>query len=73
FIKWKPTVLYAAMALALDLRLRKPGVYTLHEPGQPAQARHVPQAVKRAGKSVLLAMVLLGLPVLGSFVFYRGM
>ena len=31
----------AALALALDVRLSKPGVYTLHRDGQPATSQHV--------------------------------
>lgn len=49
----------AAMALGLDVQLRKPGVYTLHAAGAQAQPGHVPQAIRLAQRAV--AMVLPGL------------
>ena len=51
----------AAMAMVLDVRLRKPGVYTLHAAGQAAQAGHVPRAVQMTRVAVL---GLLGLTIL---------
>ena len=47
----------AAMALALGVRLRKPGVYVLHEAGRSPQAQDIALAQKYASK-VLLALVL---------------
>ena len=46
-----------AMALALDVRLRKPGVYVLHEAGRSPQAQDVALAQKYASK-VVVALVL---------------
>ncbi|MGH6626506.1 MAG: adenosylcobinamide-phosphate synthase CbiB [Burkholderiaceae bacterium] len=43
----------AAMALALGVSLRKPGVYTLHAAGRPAQAADTPGAASLASKAVL--------------------
>ncbi len=51
----------AALALVLDVQLRKPGVYTLHAAGQAAQAGHVPRAVQMTRVAVL---GLLGLTIL---------
>jgi adenosylcobinamide-phosphate synthase len=42
----------AAMALALDVRLGKPGVYTLHGDGRLAQAADTAQALQLAGRVV---------------------
>ena len=42
----------AAMALALDIRLRKPGVYTLNAPGHAPQRHHLGQAVRLANAVV---------------------
>ena len=47
----------AAMALALDVCLRKPGVYALHGPGRPPTAQDVALAQKYASK-VLVAQVI---------------
>lgn len=43
-----------AMAQALGVRLGKPGVYVLHPDGQVPQAVHVHQAVRLAGRVVLV-------------------
>ena len=43
----------AALALALGVRLRKPGVYVLHAQGHAAQAQHIAQAVRLAAWAVL--------------------
>lgn len=43
----------AAMALALDVRLAKPGVYVLHPAGRPAQAADTQRAVELAGRVVV--------------------
>ncbi|MCZ2407366.1 MAG: adenosylcobinamide-phosphate synthase CbiB [Burkholderiales bacterium] len=59
----------AAMALALGVRLAKPGVYALHPAGRapgPADTRH---AVDLAQKS-LLALVLLALAAIGLVALY---
>lgn len=48
----------AAMALALDVRLRKPGVYVLHESGAGAQSNDVQRAVQLATRSVVVLLVL---------------
>jgi adenosylcobinamide-phosphate synthase len=50
----------AAMALALNIRLGKPGVYTLNAAGDPPMAADTLQAQKQASK-VVLGLVLLGL------------
>ncbi len=42
----------AAMALALDVRLSKPGVYELHSAGRSPQAADTEQAVQLAGRVV---------------------
>jgi len=42
----------AAMALVLDVALRKPGVYVLHADGASAQAAHTPQAIRTANKAL---------------------
>ena len=46
-----------AMALALDVRLRKPGIYVLHEAGRSPQAQDIAMAQKYASK-VVVALVL---------------
>ena len=51
----------AAMALALNIRLGKPGVYTLNPAGKPPLAADITQAQKQASKAVL-GQVLLALP-----------
>ncbi|MFN4361151.1 MAG: adenosylcobinamide-phosphate synthase CbiB [Hylemonella sp.] len=50
----------AAMALALDVRLSKPGVYVLHEAGRAPQAADSTRAVQLGERVVLLLAVLLG-------------
>lgn len=47
----------AAMALALDVRLGKPGVYTLHGDGRLAEAADTAQALQLAGRVVALLAV----------------
>ena len=42
----------AAMALALDVRLGKPGVYELHGAGRSPQAADTAQALQLAGRVV---------------------
>ena len=44
----------AAMALALDVRLSKPGVYELHGAGRSPQAADTAQALRLAGRVVAL-------------------
>ncbi|MFO6421586.1 adenosylcobinamide-phosphate synthase CbiB [Hylemonella sp. W303a] len=55
----------AAMALALDVRLSKPGVYALHPQGRAPQSEDTARAVRLAG-SALLAWALL-VPLLSAF------
>jgi len=50
----------AAMALALDVQLRKPGVYVLHETGRPPQAGDTTRAAQLGERVVLLLALLLG-------------
>lgn len=51
----------AAMALALGLRLRKPGLYALNEGARAPQAADTARALQLAGRSVaLLALLLAG-------------
>lgn len=54
----------AAMALALDVRLSKPGVYVLHEAGRVPQAADSARAVQLAERAVLLWAVLLAAALL---------
>ena len=60
----------AAMALALQLVLRKPGIYTLNAAGAQAQPQHVLQAVRMSQRALVWALVAvaswLGLIVAGS-------
>ena len=49
----------AAMALALDVRLSKPGVYVLHEGGRVPQPGDTARAVKLGERVVLLLALLL--------------
>lgn len=49
----------AAMALALDVRLGKPGVYVLHEAGRAPQAADSARAAQLGERAVLLCAVLL--------------
>lgn len=60
----------AAMALALNVRLGKPGVYTLNAEGHEAQAEHVARALVYASK-VLLVLIPLALVAL-YFVAFMG-
>ena len=48
-----------AMALLLGVRLGKPGVYTLHVQGRPLLAQDTPQALRWAGRAVVLTAALL--------------
>lgn len=48
----------AAMALALGVHLRKPGVYVLNEAGTDPQPPHTARAISLAGRVVLAAMAL---------------
>ena len=48
----------AAMALALGVRLRKPGVYTLNASGRPPAAADAARALRLAGRAVVVAAVL---------------
>jgi adenosylcobinamide-phosphate synthase len=48
----------AAMALALQIRLGKPGVYQLHPAGYLASARHSAQACSLAARAVALVCLL---------------
>lgn len=50
----------AAMALALDVRLAKPGVYTLHPAGRSPQAADTAQALRLAGRVVGALALLAG-------------
>ncbi|WP_159916757.1 adenosylcobinamide-phosphate synthase CbiB [Pantoea sp. 18069] len=55
----------AALALALDVRLGKPGSYVLHAAGQPPEARHTAQALRLTRRAVHLLGGLTGLALLG--------
>lgn len=56
----------AAMALALDVHLAKPGVYTLHPAGRSPQAADTARALKLAGRVVgALAGLAAGVLVVG--------
>lgn len=48
----------AAMALVLDVCLRKPHTYTLHAQGGTAMPRHITQAVRLANHTLVAVMVL---------------
>ena len=54
----------AAMALALDVRLGKPGVYVLHEAGRAPQAADSARAVQLGERVVLLLALLLTVALL---------
>jgi adenosylcobinamide-phosphate synthase len=60
----------AAMALRLDVRLGKPGVYTLHAAGQGAGGAAVQQALRVARQAavaaVVLAVLVLAVPALAA-------
>ncbi len=58
----------AAMALALDVRLAKPGVYTLHPAGRSPQVADTAQALRLAARVVGLLALLAGAVVLGAVV-----
>jgi adenosylcobinamide-phosphate synthase len=60
----------AAMALALNIRLGKPGVYTLNPVGRPPLAADTLQAQKQASK-VVLRHVLLGLLAINLIAYIR--
>jgi adenosylcobinamide-phosphate synthase len=47
----------AAMALALDVRLRKPGAYTLHAQGREATAQDTAAALRVAGRTVVVLIL----------------
>lgn len=49
----------AAMALALGIRLRKPGVYVLNAAAPEPGAGDVPRALRRAGRALVVGSVLL--------------
>ncbi len=49
----------AAMALALDVRLAKPGVYVLHETGRPPEPADTARAVQLGERVVLLLALVL--------------
>jgi adenosylcobinamide-phosphate synthase len=53
----------AAMALALGVRLRKPGVYSLHGGGAQAQAGDTRRAVQLAQRSIALLLVIASVAV----------
>jgi adenosylcobinamide-phosphate synthase len=55
----------AAMALALNISLQKPQVYTLNPQGQAAQASHTQQAIQLAARAVGWFLGLAVLAVLG--------
>lgn len=59
----------AAMALVLDVALRKPGVYVLNAVGQPVQPQHLPQAIGCANRALLCWVLALAL---GWVVTYAG-
>ena len=54
----------AAMALALDVRLSKPGVYVLHEAGRAPQTADTARAVQLGERVVLLFALLLAAALL---------
>ena len=53
----------AAMALALGVRLRKPGGYSLHEAGAQAEASDTRRAVQLAQRSIALLLVIASVAV----------
>lgn len=63
----------AAMALALDVRLGKPGVYTLHAQGGLVQASHTAQAVRCAEQVLRLIAACAALAALGLGATMGGM
>lgn len=57
----------AALALSLRIRLRKPGVYTLNEPGASPAAADVAEALRRTELTAwLFAVLLAALPAASS-------
>jgi len=54
----------AALALALNLRLRKPGVYTLNAEGRAPEPADTTAAIVLAGRALTVGLVLLGAVVL---------
>ena len=54
----------AAMALALDVSLAKPGVYTLHPAGRSPQAADTARALRLAGRVVGVLALLAGVVIL---------
>jgi adenosylcobinamide-phosphate synthase len=62
----------AAMALALGVQLRKPGVYTLHDSGRPPLAGDTARAAVLGARAVLLLAGLLGAVLLGLAYALRG-
>lgn len=48
----------AALALALDVQLGKPGVYTLHRDGQRATSQHVQAGLRVCGRAAWLGVVM---------------
>jgi adenosylcobinamide-phosphate synthase len=54
----------AAMALALGVRLRKPGAYSLHADGAQAQAGDTRRAVALANRSIVLLLAIASVAVL---------
>jgi adenosylcobinamide-phosphate synthase len=66
----------AAMALRLDVRLGKPGVYTLHAAGQGADGAAVQQALRVARQAavaaVVLAVLVLTVPALAARGLWAG-
>lgn len=61
----------AAMALALNISLQKPQVYTLNPQGQAAQASHTQQAVQLAARAVAWFLGLAVLAVLGLSAYFE--
>ncbi len=56
----------AALALAMGLRLRKPGVYALNSAGRSPQAPDTAAAMVLAGRALALGLLLVGMAGLGS-------
>lgn len=61
----------AAMALALNVRLGKPGVYTLNPAGQAAQATQLPLAIAYAS-NLLVALMGIAVVAILSMAFFMG-
>jgi adenosylcobinamide-phosphate synthase len=49
----------AALALALDVRLRKPGVYALNANGRAPSSEHVGVALRCAGRAAWLFAIVI--------------